>query len=191
VSSKIFSSQCQSHDLVESESSHKNFRVVRLQARVNVESHEISHFLYYIFYATQWRPTCYKMAPDKLENGAQRCFNKFDCRLFISKFSQFAFYLSFSLSVISKSLAQLCCKCCNHSVSVVLVSVVLVSVVSVSVVLNVRFATNRMYVKNYIHICVSQASRNRMSTTWDLACCLLPQCEALHTCRLGFPITTK
>jgi len=30
-----------------------------------------------------------------------------------------------------------------------------------------------------------------MSTTWDLYCCLLPQCEALHTCCLSFPITTK
>jgi len=116
------------------------------------------------------------MAPDRLETGAQCCFNKFDCRLFISKFSQFAFYLSFSLSVISKSLAQLSCRCCNHSVSVVL---------------NVRFATNGMYVKNNTHIYVSHRSRNRMSTTWDLYCCLLPQCEALHTCRLGFPITTK
>jgi len=69
------------------------------------------------------------MAPDKLDNGTQCCFNKFDCSLFISKFSQFAFYLSLSLSVISKSLAKLCNKCCNHSVSVVL---------------NVRFATNGM-----------------------------------------------
>ena len=30
-----------------------------------------------------------------------------------------------------------------------------------------------------------------MSTTWDLYCCFLPQCEALRTCRLVFPITTK
>jgi len=84
--------------------------------------------------------------------------------------------LSLSLSVISKSLAQLCCKCCNHSVSVVL---------------NVRFVTNGMYVKNNTHIYESQTSRNRMSTAWDLYCCLLPQCEALHACRLGFPITAK
>jgi len=46
------------------------------------------------------------MVPDKLENGTQCFFNKFDCRLFISKFSQFAFYLSLLHSVISKSLAQ-------------------------------------------------------------------------------------
>jgi len=38
---------------------------------------------------------------------------------------------------------------------------------------------------------VSQTSKNRMRTTWDVYCCLLPQCEALHTCRLGFPVTTK
>jgi len=25
----------------------------------------------------------------------------------------------------------------------------------------------------------------------DLYCCLVPQCEALRTCHLGFPITTK
>ena len=116
------------------------------------------------------------MALDRLETGAQCCFKKFDCSFFISKFSQFAFYLSLSLSFISKSLAQLCCKCCNHSVSVVL---------------NVWFATNGMYVTNNTHICVPQTSRNRMRTTWDLYCCLLPQCEALHTCRLGFLITTK
>jgi len=96
------------------------------------------------------------MAPDKF------CFNKFECRLFISKFSQFAFYLSLSLSVISKSLAQVCSKCCNHTVSAMS---------------NVRFAMNGMYVKNNSHIYVSQTSRNRMSMTWDLYCCLLPQCE--------------
>jgi len=39
-------------------------------------------------------------------------------------------------------------------------------------------------------IYVSETSRNRMRMTLDLYC-LLAQCEALHTCRLGFPITTK
>jgi len=43
------------------------------------------------------------MAPDKLEDCAQCCVNKFDCRLFISKFIEIAFYLSLSLSVMSKS----------------------------------------------------------------------------------------
>ena len=114
------------------------------------------------------------MASCKSENGAQCCFNKFDCRLFISKFSQFAFYLSLWLSCISKSLAQPCCKCCN---------------LSVSVVVNVRFTTNGMCVKNNTH--VARTSRNRMSTTWDLYCCLVPQCEGLHTFCSAFLITTK
>ena len=110
----------QSHKPLESESSHLNFfpvesesrlcrvtrtleslAVIGLQARVNVESHEISRFLRH-FFAMKWHPTYHKMAPDKLENGAhhamkptdklenvaQCCFNKFDCRLFTSKFSQ-------------------------------------------------------------------------------------------------------
>jgi len=54
-------------------------------------------------------------------------FSKFDWRLFISKFFQFPFYLCLPLAVISKSLAQPCCKCCNFSVSIVL---------------NVRFTTD-------------------------------------------------
>ena len=53
-SSKIFSSQSQSHDLVESNQSRvtrtvESLRVIALQARVNVESHEISRFFYNIF----------------------------------------------------------------------------------------------------------------------------------------------
>ena len=111
-------------------------------------------------------------------------FNKFDRRLFKSKFSQFAFYLSLSLSVISKSLAQLCCKCCNYSISVVV---------------NVRLATNGMYVKNNTHINVSQISRNRMSTTFFIVpnffigIFIAPCCHSvkLCICCLGFPITTK
>jgi len=114
------------------------------------------------------------MAPDKLEYVAQCCFNKFDCRLFISKFSQFAFYLWHSLSVISKSLALPCYKYCSFSVSVVV---------------NVRSTTKGMCVKNNTH--VSRTSRNKLSTPWDLCCCLLPQCEALRTCCSAFPITAK
>jgi len=116
------------------------------------------------------------MAPDRLETGAKCCFNKFDCRLFISKFSQFAFHLSLSLSVISKSLAQLCCKYCNHSVGVVL---------------SVRFAAGEMCVGSNTHIYVSRTSSNRMSTMCNLCCCLLPQCGALRTCRSSFLITTQ
>jgi len=68
------------------------------------------------------------MAPNKLENCAQCCFNKFDCRLFISKI-EIAFYLSLSLSFVSKSLTLPWCKCCS---------------LSVSIVSNVRFTTNAM-----------------------------------------------
>jgi len=121
-----------------------------------------------------WCPTCYEMAPDKSENGTQCCFNKFACRLFITKFSQFAFYLSLSHSVISKSPAQPFCKCCS---------------LSVSIVLNVRFTTNRMCVMNNTR--VARTSRNKISTTWDLYSWLVPQCEGLRTCCSAFPITTK
>ena len=60
-------------------------------------SHTKFHVFSTAFFAMKWCPTCYKMVPDKLENGVQCCFNKFDCRLFVSKFSPFAFYLSLSL----------------------------------------------------------------------------------------------
>jgi len=114
------------------------------------------------------------MAPGKLENCAQCCFNKFDCRLFIFKFIEIAFYLSLSLSVISKSLSQPWCKCCS---------------LSVSIVLNVQFTTNGMCMMNHTH--VARTSRNKMITTWDLYCCFVQQWEALHTCCEAFPITTK
>jgi len=59
-----FSSQ--SHGLVESSQSRvtrivESLRVIGLQARVNVESHEISRFFYDIF--------CHEIAHDTLENG--------------------------------------------------------------------------------------------------------------------------
>ena len=159
----------------------ESLRVIGLQARVNVESHEISHFFYNIFllwngaqYVRKWWPTCYEMVLDKLENCAESCFNKFDCRLFISKFVEIALYISLSLSVISKSLAQPWCKCCS---------------LSVSIVLNVRFITNGMCMKNNTQ--VARSSRNKMITTWDLYCCLVHQWEALGTCCSAFPITTK
>ena len=34
----------------------ESLRVIGLHVRVNVESHEISHFFYYISYAIKWRP---------------------------------------------------------------------------------------------------------------------------------------
>ena len=114
------------------------------------------------------------MAPDKLENSAQ-CFNKFDRRLFISKFIDIAFYLSLSLPVISKSLTQPWCKCCS---------------LSVSIVLNVRFATNGMCMMNNTHV-ARNAAENKIITTCDLNCCLVQQWEALRTCCSAFPITTK
>jgi len=44
-----------------------------------------------------------------------------------------------------------------------------------------------MCAKNSTHIQVARTSNNRVR---DLYCCLLPQCEALRACRLGFPIAT-
>jgi len=40
------------------------------------------------------------------------------------------------------------------------------------------------------YIYVTRKSNNRVIAACDLYCCLLPQCEALHTCRSGFLITT-
>ena len=135
-------SESQALELESSQSYLKFFRVrvTTWSSRVRVESHELSsrfksllcrlesmssHMKFHVFlrhfFAMKWRPTCYKMAPDKLENcaeecyetapdqlenGDQCCFNKFDCRVFISKFSLFALYLSLSLLVVSSSLAQ-------------------------------------------------------------------------------------
>ena len=48
-----------------------------------------------------------------------------------------------------------------------------------------------MWVKNNTHLYVERTSNNRVIMACDLYRCLLPQCEALHTCCSGFPITTK
>jgi len=175
---KFFESS-QSHDLVESSQSWvtrtvESFRVIGLQARVNVESHEISRSFYDIFLLWNGTQHAIKWRPIKLENGIQCCSNKFDCRLFISKFSQFAFYLSLLQPVISKSVAQPFCKFCS---------------LSVNILLNVRFTTNGMCVMNNSR--VARTSRNKISTTWDLYCSLVPQCEDLCTCYSAFPVTTK
>ena len=37
---------------------------------------------------------------------------------------------------------------------------------------------------------VARTSNNRVISTGDLYCCLLPRGEALRTCRSGFPIAT-
>ena len=48
-----------------------------------------------------------------------------------------------------------------------------------------------MCVKNNTIMYVARTSNNRVISSGDLYCCLLPQCEALRTCRSGFPIATK
>jgi len=48
-----------------------------------------------------------------------------------------------------------------------------------------------MCVKNNTIICVARASYSKRDCEHDLYCCLLPRCEALRTCRSGFPIATK
>ena len=52
------------------------------------------------------------------------------------------------------------------------------------------FTTDGMCVKNSTIIYVARASNNMRDCDHDLYCCLLPQCEALRTCRSGFPIVT-
>ena len=41
------------------------------------------------------------------------------------------------------------------------------------------------------HIYVARTSNNRVISLGELYCCFLPQCEALRTCRSGFPIATE
>ena len=53
-----------------------------------------------------------------------------------------------------------------------------------------RFTTNGRCAKNNTHIYVARTSNNRVIMACDLYCCLLPRCEALRTCRSGFPIAT-
>ena len=59
--------------------------------------------------------------------------------------------------------------------------------VSVGVALNVRFTTNGMCAKNNTHVYEARTSNNRVIMACDPYCYLLPQCEALRTCRSGFP----
>ena len=110
------------------------------------------------------------MAPDKLENGAQFVLTSLIAG-YLYMFSQFAFYLSLSLSVVLKSVF----------------SPTLLQ--PLSVVVTVWFITNGMCVKNNTN--VARTSRNEMITTWDLYCCLVLQCEPLCTCCSTFPITMK
>ena len=68
--------------------------------------------------------------------------------------------------------AKLKC-CCNLSSGVALI---------------VWFTTNGMCVKNNTIMYVARTSNNRVISSGDLYSCLLPRCEALRTCRSGFPI---
>jgi len=63
--------------------------------------------------------------------------------------------------------------CCNLSGGVALI---------------VWFTTNGMCVKNNTIIYGARASNSKRDCEHDLYCCLLPRCEALRTCRSGFPI---
>ena len=47
-----------------------------------------------------------------------------------------------------------------------------------------------MCAKNNIHKYVAQTSNNSVISSGDFYCCLMPQCEALHTWRSGFSIAT-
>jgi len=61
---------------------------------------------------------------------------------------------------------------------------------SVGVALNVWFTTNGMCANNNTNIHAVRTSNNRVIVACELCCCLLPQCEALRTCHLGFPFAT-
>jgi len=65
--------------------------------------------------------------------------------------------------------------CCNLSGGVALI---------------VWFTTNGMCLKNNTIIYVARASNSKRDCEHDLYCCLLPRCEALRTCRSGFPIAS-
>jgi len=83
----------------------------------------------------KWRPKCYQMVPDQLENGAQNAIKwrwvsyKMVANVVLASLSEeylylrflwrkFAFFLFLSLSVIFTSPTQPCCKCRNLSVGV-------------------------------------------------------------------------
>jgi len=68
------SSQSQCHVLVESQSSHKNCRVISSHWFASSSQCRVKrNFTFFLrhFFAMKWHPTCHKMVPDKLENGAQ------------------------------------------------------------------------------------------------------------------------
>jgi len=62
---------------------------------------------------------------------------------------------------------------------------------SVGLALKVRFTTNGMCARRSTQIYVARTSNNRVISSGDLYCCLLPQCEALRTCHSSFLIATQ
>jgi len=54
-----------------------------------------------------------------------------------------------------------------------------------------RVAHASVCVKNNNIIYVVWASNSKSDCEHDFYCCFLPRCEALRTCRSGFPIVTK
>jgi len=94
---------------LESESSHKNCRVTSSYWFAS-SSHMKFHIFSMTFLAMKWCPTCYEMAPDKLEYGIQCCFSNFDCWLFIPEVIGVACFYSCSCSNKSGSCSRVHCK---------------------------------------------------------------------------------
>jgi len=104
-------------------------------------------------------------------------------QLFIQEYRQVRYEKTFKFSAISGCMPRLGSAghlspfwwrwCCNLSGGMI-----------------VWFTTNGMCVKNNTIICVAWASNSKRDCEHDLYCCLLPRCEALRTCRSGFPIAT-
>jgi len=65
--------------------------------------------------------------------------------------------------------------CCNLSGGVALIDVI-------------HHERNVREEQKYLY--VARTSKNGVISSGDLCCCLLPRCEALRTCRSGFPIAT-
>ena len=98
------------------------------------------------------------------------------CRNLFIHLSFMAFLASLDIVCFVFRMSMInCWYCCN---------------LSLGVALNVQFATIGMCVKNNTHKCVVRTSDNRVISSGVLCFCLLPQCEALRTCRSGFPTAT-
>jgi len=62
---------------------------------------------------------------------------------------------------------------------------------SVGVALKMRYITNGMCAKSSTQIYVERADNNSVISSGDFCGCLLPQCEALLTCRSILPMATQ